>query len=85
MDISREEQRVLHILAQGGFINLIKNERGKFAGVECFNREGWRIDGLTIHLFRKLRNKDAIASRESGPYRITRRGLELVRGQVDNQ
>ena len=39
----------------------------------------------TLSLFRKLKNKKAIASQDSRPYRITRRGLELVRSEVDNR
>ena len=85
MDISRAEQRVLHALAQGGVIHALKTETGKIADVECFNREGWRMTNCTLSLFRKLKRRNAIASSGGGPYRITRRGLELVRSEVDNR
>lgn len=84
MDISREEQRVLHALAQGGAIHAAKTEGGKVTTVECFNRDGWLM-ACNLSLFRKLRRKNAIASSGGGPYRITRRGLELVRSEVDNR
>lgn len=85
MDISRAEQRVLHALAQGGAIHVTKSETGKIIAVECFNREGWLMPGLSLGLFRKLWRRDAIASSAGRPYRITRRGLELVRSEVDNR
>ena len=85
MDISRDEQRVLHALAQGGAIQAIKAPNGKVIAVECLNREGWLMQQCTLSLFRKLKNKGAIASGNGQPYRITRRGLELVRSEVDNR
>jgi uncharacterized protein len=85
MDISRTEQRVLHLLAQGGRIEVKKNERKRIVTVECLTRDGWRYPGVDFELFRKLKRKRAVASRESGPYRITRRGLELVRSEPDNR
>ncbi len=85
MDISREEQRVLHALAQGGEIKPRKNERGRITAIDCFTRDGWLMTGCTLFVFRKLKRKKAIISRCSGPYRITRRGLELVRSELDNR
>ena len=85
MDISRDEQRVLHALAQGGNIVPLKNAKGRIAGVQCFNRDGWLMRRCDLFLFKKLKNKKAIASRDGRPYRITRRGLELVRSEVDNR
>ena len=85
MDISREEQRVLHALAQGGHILALKDARGRITGIECYNRDGWLMPGVELRLFRKLRRKKAILSEDGRPYRVTRRGLELVRSEVDNR
>lgn len=85
MDISRDEQRVLHALAQGGRIALLKTDTGKVTGLEFFNREGWLMNNCSLLLFRKLKAKKAIRSQDGGPYRITRRGLELVRSEIDNR
>ena len=85
MDISRDEQRVLHALAQGGRIALLKNQAGKVTGFEFFNRDGWLMSGLTPLLFKKLKAKRAIRSQGGQPYRITRRGLELVRSELTNR
>ncbi|MBR9808511.1 MAG: hypothetical protein GYB49_14940 [Alphaproteobacteria bacterium] len=85
MDISRAEQRILHLLAQGGHIDITRNDHNKPEELHCFTRDGWRYSGLNLSLFRKLKRKRAIASRGGGPYRITRRGLELVRAELDNR
>ncbi len=85
MDISRDEQRVLHALAQGGCIHALKDYKGRIATVECYNRHGWLMSQCNLRLFRKLRNRKAIASSDGQPYRITRRGLELVRSEFDNR
>ncbi len=85
MNLSRDEQRVLHALAQGGAIYAIKNERGKLHAVECHNRDGFILTACTIDVFRKLRSKRSILSQDGGPYRISRRGLDLVRPEYDNR
>ncbi|KRA48332.1 YjhX family toxin [Devosia sp. Root635] len=85
MDISRDEQRVLHALAQGGRIVLLKTETGKVTGLEFFNRDGWLMSNCSLMLFRKLKARKAIKSSGGQPYRITRRGLELVRSEYDNR
>ncbi len=84
MDISRAEQRILHLLAQGGRIDIIRGENSKPSELYCYNREGWIYPGLDVDLFRKLKRRGTIASTGGGPYRITRRGLRLVRSQPDN-
>ena len=85
MDISRDEQRVLHALAQGGNITPIKNPKGRITDVKCFSRDGWLMQQCNLFLFKKLKNKKAIACSDGRPYQITRRGLELVRSEVDNR
>ena len=84
MDISRAEQRILHLLAQGGHIEVIK-ENKQIARTDCITRDGWLYPGLDLELFRKLKRRRTIVSRDGGPYRITRRGLELVRSQLNNR
>lgn len=85
MDISRNEQRILHLLAQGGRIEVQKNDRRRIVLVACLTRDGWRYPDFDLELFRKLKRRKALASSRGGPYRITRRGLELVRSQLDNR
>jgi uncharacterized protein YjhX (UPF0386 family) len=85
MDISREEQRVLHVLAQGGIIEPLKDKRGRIENVTCINRDGFMLPNIGMLLFKKLKRRHTIASQGGGPYRITRRGLELVRSEVDNR
>ncbi len=87
MNISKPEQRTLHALAQGGRINLIRNEADyhDIQAVECLTREGWLLVDCTLSVFRRLKARRLISSREGGPYRITRDGLAAVRPQLDNR
>lgn len=85
MDISRAEQRILHLLAQGGRIELTRDETRKIAQIKLITREGWLFVGLDLETFRKLKRKRAISSRHGKPYGVTRRGLDLVRSQLNNR
>jgi uncharacterized protein len=85
VNISRYEQRVLHVLAQGGRIQHDLDEAGHLASVRCFNRDGHLLSDCTLPLFRKLKRRRLIASRGGAPYRITRLGLDAVRAQADQR
>jgi uncharacterized protein YjhX (UPF0386 family) len=85
MDISREEQRVLHVLAQGGVLEPLKDNRGRIERVTLITRDGFMLPPMDLMLFKKLKRRHTVASQKGGPYRITRRGLELVRSEVDNR
>lgn len=76
---------MLHVLAQGGAIKPLKNDRGRIERVACITRDGFILPALDLMLFRKLKRRKTIKSSDGGPYRITRRGLELVRAEVDNR
>lgn len=85
MNISKAEQRTLHVLARGGAILIEKDDNGKIIEVNCATREGWTLADCTFEVFRKLRRKRLIASSGGGPYRITRTGRVSVRSQLDNR
>lgn len=85
MNISKCEQRTLHALAQGSTIRVEKDEKGKIGAVICVTREGWILADCTLPTFRRLKRRRLIASRDGGPYRITRDGLHAVRAQLDNR
>ena len=84
MNISKHEQRVLHALAQGGEIRH-KRDGARLLEVHCFNREGHNLAGFSQDLFARLKRRGLIASQGGRPYRITRKGLEAVRAQLDNR
>jgi len=84
LNISKLEQRVLHCLAQGGCIQHIWRE-DRIVEVDCYSRDGYRLADCTLDLFRKLKRRGLIESRNGMPYRISRLGLASVRAQLDNR
>lgn len=85
MNISRSEQRVLHVLAQGGYIRHERSENGRIINLLCFTRDGYVLADCTPEVFAQLRRKRLIESRKSSPYRISDRGRRSVRAQLDNR
>ncbi|HUO98433.1 MAG TPA: YjhX family toxin [Rhizomicrobium sp.] len=85
MNISKVEQRALHVLAQGGHIRHQRDEAGHIVEVICFTRDGYGLADCTLAIFRKLKSKRLIESRNGGPYHISRRGRLAVRPQADNR
>lgn len=85
MNISRFEQRVLHVLALGGRIDPTERQGPKITEVLCISRDGLILSDCSLPVFRRLRRKRLIASAGGGPYRITRLGRLSVRSQPDNQ
>lgn len=85
MNISRNEQRALHVLALGGHILHRRDDGPKVTSAVCLTREGARLAEFDLAIFQRLRRKRLIESRSGSPYRISRRGLACVRAQLDNQ
>lgn len=85
MNISKAEQRVLHVLAQGGMIRHRRDESGQIVEALCFTREGFVLAQTDLSLFNRLRRRGFIASHGGAPYHITLAGLRAVRAQLDNR
>ena len=85
MNISKPQQRTLHALAQGGRILIARDQRGHVIDAECLTREGWRLADCDLAVFKALKHRRLIMSRNGGPYLVTREGLERLRPQLDNR
>lgn len=85
MNLSRPEQRALHVLALGGHIQHERGDGRSITDITCFTREGMVLSDCDLRVFQKLKRKRLIESRAGGAYRISRQGRESVRAQLDNQ
>lgn len=84
MNISRSEQRVLHVLARGGSIRA-ERAGAKISAVLCVTREGTILIDCTLPVFARLKRRGLVASAGGAPYRITHAGRLAVRSQPDNR
>lgn len=85
MNISRNEQRALHVLALGGHVLHKRGDSPKITSVTCVTRDGMILADFDLTVFKRLRQKRLIESRSGSPYRISKRGRIFVRAQYDNQ
>ncbi|MFQ6546845.1 YjhX family toxin [Aestuariibius sp. 2305UL40-4] len=85
MNISKHEQRVLHVLAQGGAIHYERGANGKVSDITCISRDGHILTDCTFAVFDRLKKRRFIRSTGGQPYRVTQRGLGAVRAQLDNR
>jgi uncharacterized protein YjhX (UPF0386 family) len=85
LNISKHEQRVLHVLAQGGAIRFQRVKNGKVRDVSCFTHDGHVLADCSLKLFERLKKRRFIKSENGRPYRATWLGIRSVNPQYDNR
>ncbi|MEP2031482.1 MAG: YjhX family toxin [Paracoccaceae bacterium] len=85
MNISKVEQRVLHVLAQGGAIHFEQLPNGKVREVACLNRNNLVLADCTLAVFGRLKKRRFNKSVSGGPYRVIRLVITSVRPQFNNR
>ena len=85
MNISKVEQRVLHVLAQGGYIRHQRDDNSRIAEVTCMTGDDLGFSSCDLQVFRKLKRKKLIHSIGGKPYRISRQGRRTVLSQLNNR
>jgi uncharacterized protein YjhX (UPF0386 family) len=84
MNISKPEQRVLHVLAQGGAIDHVRGPNGKVKSVTCYTPDGHVLTDCTLAVFTRLKIRRMIRSTDGKPYRTSVLGRRSVWAQMDN-
>ena len=82
---SKQDQRVLHVLARGGAIHFDRHNNGKITSVHCVTRDGHVLSDYTLPVFTRLKARRLIKSVNGHPYRVTKRDLRAVNAQQDNR
>ncbi|MEM7479242.1 MAG: YjhX family toxin [Planctomycetota bacterium] len=85
MNISKHEQRVLHVLALGGSIHHERHANGKVHDVTCYTRDGHVLTDCALSIFQRLLKGGFIHSKNGRPYRASALGVRSVRAQMNQR
>ncbi len=85
MKISKHDQRVLHVSAQGGAIHFGRMTNGENRDICCFARDGHVLAGCSSKLFDSLNKRRLTKSEIGHPYRAKRLGVCSENSLCDNR
>ncbi|SLN20653.1 hypothetical protein PSJ8397_00777 [Pseudooctadecabacter jejudonensis] len=85
LNISRDERRVLHVLAQGGSIHFERMTNGKVRSVASFAGDGQVLADCLLKLTERLKTRRFITSENGRPDRATNLGSWSVIPQYDTR
>ncbi|MEM6303994.1 MAG: YjhX family toxin [Pseudomonadota bacterium] len=85
LDISQNEQRVLHELALGGTLDQERYENGKIREIICCTRDGHILTDCTLPAFLRVKKQRFIRSQSVRSYRALKLGIDAVPAQLNQR